>query len=97
MYIKFLQDFQGTETNNIFYLRGQVVDVPEGVASRCILDERAVRAEGDELQAIYEEAVTEEKPVIDEVVADEPIEGEPIMTSATNGTDAPSTGKRGRK
>jgi hypothetical protein len=41
MKILFLQDFQGVETGNIFYQRGQIVVLDNGVATRLIADKRA--------------------------------------------------------
>ena len=41
MKIKFLQDFQGVETQGVFYRLGQVVDIDNGLAPRLIADKRA--------------------------------------------------------
>jgi len=41
MKILFLQDFQGVETGNVFYQRGQIVQLDDGVAARLVADKRA--------------------------------------------------------
>lgn len=40
MRVKFLQDFQGVETGEVFYLRGQVINLPDTQAERLLRDER---------------------------------------------------------
>lgn len=40
MLVKFLQDFQGRETNEQFYKLGEVVDLPSHIADRLLTDKR---------------------------------------------------------
>lgn len=41
MKVKFLQDFQGSETNNVFYLKGSEHELPDNIAERLVQDGRA--------------------------------------------------------
>ena len=45
--VKFLQDFQGRETNEAFYSKDQVVELEGGIAERLIEDGRAVATSED--------------------------------------------------
>ena len=62
MQVKFLQDFQGRETHNIFYIKGQEVELDVETASVLIRDNRAVEVV---------EPIEVRQPVI-EVVEDTP-------------------------
>jgi len=87
--VKFLQDFQGVETNNVFYLRGQVVDVSEGVASRCVADGRAENTTED--LTAPEPAAPASDPDAIMNTANQGVAG-----ATDDGQPAP-TGKKGRK
>jgi hypothetical protein len=41
MKVKFLQDFQGVETNGVFYAKDSEHELPDNVASRLVDDGRA--------------------------------------------------------
>ena len=41
MEIKFLQDFRGRETNEAFYLKDTIADLPDHMADRLVADGRA--------------------------------------------------------
>ena len=41
MKVKFLQDFQGSETREVFYRKGQEADLPDSIAQRLVTDRRA--------------------------------------------------------
>lgn len=103
--IRFLQDFQGVETNGVFYERGQVADVPDGVASRCVADKRAERVsepkqvvEVEKVETVDVRTYTDDPEVKQEietvvtspVIVDEPA---PVMTSSNQSTPK---NKRGR-
>lgn len=53
MKIKFLVDFRGRETNERYYQSGQVVELPDDIASRLIADKRAVEVI-EKKESIYE-------------------------------------------
>lgn len=38
--VKFLQDFQGVETREVFYQKGQVVNIPDDLIDRLVNDKR---------------------------------------------------------
>jgi len=91
--VKIYNDFQGVETNNVFYPAG-VHDVPEGVADRLVKDKRAEYVMPDavldnepQFESVIEEkyygAQAEPELRQDEVIHD-------VMTS-------PKTNKRSRK
>jgi hypothetical protein len=40
MRVKFIQDFQGVETGEVFYHNGQEVDLPDNQADRLLRDKR---------------------------------------------------------
>jgi hypothetical protein len=40
MQVKFLQDFQGRETKEVFYRSGQEVDLPDHIAQQLLADRR---------------------------------------------------------
>lgn len=50
MKIKFLGSFQGVETGGIFYEQDQVVELDDGVASRLVMDGRAVLVSETEIK-----------------------------------------------
>jgi len=90
--VRFLQDFQGVETNGVFYKHGEVVDVPSNVASRCVADKRAELVVAPKIETeeapgtpVTESAyiVTKEPERLPDVVVDEPA---PVMTSTTHAT-----------
>lgn len=62
MRVKFLQDFQGRETKNIFYKRDEVVDLDIETAELLVREKRAV---------LFVEPIEIRQPVI-EVVEDTP-------------------------
>ena len=62
MRIKFLQDFQGRETKNIFYKNNEVVDFDAETAELLVREKRAV---------LFVEPIEVRQPVI-EVVEDTP-------------------------
>lgn len=62
MKLKFLQDFQGRETKEIFYVKGQEVDFDAEIAAVLVRDNRAVE---------IVEPIEVRQPVI-EVVEDTP-------------------------
>lgn len=41
MEIKFLQDFRGRETNEMYYLKDTIVELPDHMADRLVADGRA--------------------------------------------------------
>jgi hypothetical protein len=61
--IKFLQDFRGTETNEVFYKKDEVVDVSENTAERLVKDGRAVVESGSQydVEPQFEQPVPEKK------------------------------------
>ena len=103
--VKFLQDFQGRETAEVFYRLGQEVDLPDHVAARLIADRRA--------ELVQAEPVVEEPAAIatshfygpvyvgatEPHFADEPQakEPEPVEDVITTETIKPKRGKRGKK
>lgn len=72
--VKFFNDFQGVETNNVFYPAG-IHDVPEHVADRVVKDKRAEYVEGRGTVS------HENTPQIEEVPVVENDPTEPVMTS----------------
>lgn len=62
MQVKFLQDFQGRETKNIFYKNNEVVDLDAETAELLVREKRAV---------LFVEPIEVRQPVI-EVVEDTP-------------------------
>ena len=62
MRVKFLQDFQGRETKNIFYKNNEVVDLDAETAELLVREKRAV---------LFVEPIEVRQPVI-EVVEDTP-------------------------
>lgn len=62
MRIKFLQDFQGRETKNIFYVKGQEVELDVEISDLLVRENRAVEVV---------EPIEVRQPVI-EVVEDTP-------------------------
>ena len=62
MQVKFLQDFQGRETKNIFYKNNEVVDLDAETAELLVREKRAV---------LFVEPIEIRQPVI-EVVEDTP-------------------------
>jgi hypothetical protein len=61
MKVKFLQDFQGRETRNIFYLKGAEVEVETEIALQLIQDKFAVDVTPIEAEQPEPEAA-EQKP-----------------------------------
>ena len=61
MIIKFLQDFQGSETRNIFYTKGTEVEFETEIALHLIRDNFAVEVKPIEIQQPEPEAA-EQKP-----------------------------------
>lgn len=62
--VKFLQDFQGKETKEVFYKQGQEVELPDNLTSQLLKDQRV---------ELVKEVVTAEefvKPVVFENVTD---------------------------
>jgi hypothetical protein len=45
MKVQFLQDFQGVETGNVFYSKGQVVNLPDGVGAKLVEEKRVLLVE----------------------------------------------------
>lgn len=63
MKLKFLQDFQGRETHNIFYVKGQEVELDVETASVLVRDNRAVEVvEHIEVRQPVIEVVEDSKP-----------------------------------
>lgn len=52
MKIKFLQDFRGRETDEVFYKFGDEVDLPDGVATRLVNDGRAEFVKVEVVEAV---------------------------------------------
>lgn len=63
MRIKFLQDFQGRETKNIFYVKGQEVELDVETADLLVRENRAVEVvEPIEVRQPVIEVVEDSKP-----------------------------------
>ncbi len=73
MRVKFLQDFQGVETGEVFYLRGQVVNLPDTQAERLLRDERVALVPVEVMPAPAVEAAPgpETDPVLEETKSPE--------------------------
>jgi hypothetical protein len=52
--VKFLQDFQGKETGEIFYKQGQVADLPDHMTAILVADRRAELVKEDDAPIVYE-------------------------------------------
>lgn len=82
--VKFFNDFQGVETNNVFYPAGEH-DVPESVASRVVKDGRAefVRNEGKVSPGAEGESVVQVVEVTESttLAGNDTIVIEPLMSS----------------
>jgi hypothetical protein len=52
--VKFLQDFQGKETGEIFYKLGQVADLPDHMTAILVADRRAELVKEDDAPIVYE-------------------------------------------
>lgn len=76
--VKFYNDFQGVETNNVFYPAG-IHDVPEHVADRVVKDGRAEYAEGNGTASFENSPQFDEVPPYVETTAPEVA---PVMTSS---------------
>ena len=96
--VKFLQDFQGRETNEVFYRLGQEADLPDYMVSILVRDGRAELVK----------ATVPYPPVSDEflnTITDEPHfaeepkqeEAQPVENVTTTETFAPKRSKRGKK
>lgn len=74
--VKFLQDFQGSETREVFYRKSQEVELPDSMAARLVADRRAefvdnpvvlenvneVQVEYHDLEPQFENAAEPPKP-----------------------------------
>ena len=67
--IKFLQDFQGKETKEIFYKQGQEVELDDNLTSRLVQEGRAEYVQAS--APIHYGAQVTEEPRDDEVIFEE--------------------------
>jgi hypothetical protein len=67
--VKFLQDFQGRETSEIFYKLGQVADLPDHMTAILVADRRAELVKEDDAPVFVD--------AIDMTMTDAPIYSEP--------------------
>jgi hypothetical protein len=101
--VKFLQDFQGKETNEIFYKLGQVADLPDHMTAVLVADRRAEVVKEEDAPVVFVDAA-------DMTITDIPIYSEPdifvepqeekpeaIEDVATTETITPKRSKRGKK
>lgn len=99
--VKFLQDFQGKETREVFYKQGQEVELPDHVVSQLVKDGRAELVKNEPLTVeefltpeIHENVTNVETVVVEpETITDETGIEQPI----THTEQAPKRSKRGRK
>lgn len=86
MKVKFLQDFQGRETKEVFYRQGQEAELSDSVAQRLIADRRVVLVHAPE-------------PVVFENVTGVEIQYFDNEPQFENAAEPPKTqrGKRGKK
>jgi hypothetical protein len=105
--VKFLQDFQGKETGEIFYKLGQVADLPDHMTAILVADRRAELVKGITLDIEFENdpiATAETAPAVtDMTITDTPIYSEPdiavetIEDVTTTEKVQPKRSKRGKK
>jgi hypothetical protein len=111
--VKFLQDFQGKETGEIFYKQGQVADLPDHMTAILVADRRAELVQGPPktFEEFVEPVVYENVTGVDMTITDVPIYSEPdifvepqeeekpevIEDVITTEKVQPKRGKRGKK
>lgn len=101
--VRFLQDFQGKETNEIFYKLGQEVELPDHITSRLVADKRAEYVSAGDPPAVVLENVTNVETVVVEEAADEPAEEVDFVEVLREDFESPDPepkpkrGKRGKK
>jgi hypothetical protein len=111
--VKFLQDFQGKETGEIFYKQGQVADLPDHMTAILVADRRAELVQGPPktFEEFVEPVVYENVTGVDMTITDTPIYSEPdifvepqeeekpevIEDVITTEKVQPKRGKRGKK
>lgn len=76
--VKFLQDFQGVETKNVFYLKDQVVELDDETSSRVVKDGRAEYVVGHGTASFENTPQFEESPAFEPLPEEQP---EAVMTS----------------
>lgn len=77
MRIIFLQDFGGVETNEIHYLQGETVEIPDGIAAVLIREHRAMAA-----------PEVSEVPEVSEIVTEPSADVESVDESITPQSEA---------
>jgi hypothetical protein len=92
--VKFLQDFQGKETREVFYKFGQEVELPDHMTAVLIADRRVELVREEDAPAYYEtgtgDVVYAEPDIFVEPQAEE-------IQDVTTTESAPKRSKRGKK